>query len=314
MDYETYLVRQCPLDLSFGSCKVTAYIRRRHSVPKSQRFEVDAEISAELYYTALGKKGIIRSEKHSFVLEESGKTPLILTHDTTRPAYTAASNGLDTVLAANGYKRSDLTYTFLPKYTSAALDMLTEKADEYKFYTSGSVTYPEAEFSYDRDKAANTAERGFSGDGAFTEYDENDANYISRCIFESGIPMDSQGGRYDQWKWYDEEINTERKKTGCSQSWFDREAFYKYVTVNEGFGLVGCEVSNGDGQLGDAVQLLVGGKAAAEFMITGIITASDGSVMDYLLSNDVYSSVSMMTLGFTDIRVLHIVGYNTANI
>ena len=62
------------------------------------------------------------------------------------------------------------------------------------------------------------------------------------------------------------------------------------------------------------VQFVIGDKAVAEYMITGVMADGDGNVRDYLISNDRYSSVSLLSVGCAEFRVLHISGYNTANI
>lgn len=314
LEYEVWLAKQCPVDLSFEECTVTLYISRRHEVQRSEKIEIDLLLSAESDYVTTGRHAIVRGEHHSFVLNRENKSLLIEDHTTERPSRVFFEAGLDKVLEANRLKQSDLAYTFFPKYTAPTLEMLKTEMSGIAFNEPDKSFYPKPEYEYDRDTAANAAINGFSGSGAFTEYDENDANFVSRCIFEGNIPMDAQGDRYDQWKWYDDEVNTERKKTGCSESWFDREAFRKYVLTNSGFGLAGCETSAGGGEIGDVLQLISGGKAVAEYMITGVMTDSDGVVRDYLISNDRYSSVSLMSVGCAEFRVLHIAGYNTANI
>lgn len=313
-DYEIALIKDCPLDLSFGQCSLTLNIKRRHSVPKTQKFEIDLELSAFMDIAATGKTAAVREESHSFTIDESGKSPLILIHTTDRLVNTATDRMLDSILADNRLTRKDLSYTYYSKYISAALSALMTRHSALTLTGSDGYLCPEPEYEYDRNTAANTAVNGFGSDGFFIEYDENDANFVSRCIFTSGIPMDSQGDRDDQWKWYDEEINTERRKNGCSRSWFDRAAFYTYVTTNSGFGLVGCETAAGSGMIGDVVQIMSDGAPVAEFMITAVAARSDGTAADYLVSNDRYSSVSLLSLGYTDLRVLHIAGYNTANI
>ena len=313
-DYEAYMYGKCPIDRTYESCGVTIDVKRRHAVPKKTDIEIDVEISASAMTGTNADPIAVRGEKHSFVLDEEGKKPLIKEHTSARPAYSAAMQAYDKALEEAGYQRSDLTYTFIPKYTARALELLKSGSDSPMFTKEETADRPAAEYEYDRSTAALAAIAGFSGSGAFGEYDEDDANFVSRCIFEGGIPMDAQGERYDQWKWYDGEISTERKKTGCSRSWFDREYFYMYVTTNEGFGMVAYETGGGNGELGDVVQLMQDGKPTAEFMITSIMVTSSGQVKDYLVSNNTYSAVSLLSLGYTDFRVLHIEGYNTANI
>ncbi len=310
--YEIEMLNRCPLDLTFGSCELTIDIKRRHAVPKSTKVEIDLVLSSSVKYRGCDGRSGTRKESHSFVIEESEKKPLIKEHTSDRLCYKAAQDALDTVLLANGYYRSDLNYSFFPKYTEAALEMLNKRAEKLVFTPPDTSSYEEPEYEYDRNTAANSALNGFGRSAAFKEYDENDANYVSRCIFEGGIPMDSQGERWDQWKWYDEEVNFERKKTGCSVTWYDREAFYKYTQVNKGFGMIAAETSSGGGACGDVVQLLGDdGKAAAEFMITGVLVTQNGTVKDYLVSNDRYSSVSLLSMGYTSFRVIHIIGYST---
>ncbi len=313
-DYEVYLLADSPLDMSFDECTLTMNVKRRHSVPRSEKFEIDIELSAFMETKGTGKTATVRSESHTFTIDESGKAPLICIHTTDRLINAETDRMLDSVLADNRLTRKDLTYTYYSKYISAAFSALKTKHSALTLAGADGYLCPAPEYEYDRDTAALTAVNGFSSDGFFISYDENDANFVSRCLFTSGIPMDSQGEKNDQWKWYDEEINTERKKTGCSLSWFDRAAFHTYVTTNTGFGLVGCETASGSGMLGDVVQIMSGGEPIAEFMITGVMAKADGTAADYLVSNDRYSSVSLLGFGYTDLRVLHIAGYNTANI
>ena len=314
LDYEISLANASPVDLSFDTCSLTIKVTRRHAVTKSEKVEIDMELSGQIDYTSTGRPCLIRGEKHSFVLSTESKNPRIEEHTTDRPSVIYANYGLDRVLAENKLVRSDLAYTFFPKYTASALKMMQSEIADLELLPPNRSAYPEAEYEYDRSAAANAAINGFSGSGGFSVYEENDANFISRCIFESGIPMDAQGERYDQWKWYDEEISTERKKTGCSRSWFDRAMFYRYIRDNSGFGMAGCETATGGGEIGDVVQLMQDGEPIRELMITGVAAEADGTVRDYLVSNDVYSSVPLIMLGCTEFRVLHIVGYNTANI
>lgn len=313
-EYETYLAALSPLDLSFDDCTVALNVTRRHPVNRSNKVEIDLELSAVMTLNGTSKRSTVRNEKHSFTVEESGKSPLVLIHDTERYASTAANTVLDGILAASRLTRKDLTYTYYPKYTAAALEKLKASTSAIMDTGAPSAESASPEYGYDREAAANAALNGFSDDGNYKEFDENDANYISRCIFAGGIPMDCQGDRGDQWKWYDSEVNTERKKTGCSKSWFDREAFYIYIVTNEGFGLVGGEVTHTEGKVGDVIQLMSDGEPVAEFMVTNVVAKKDGTVLDYLVSNDRYTAVSLLTLGFSDFRVLHITGYNTANI
>ena len=315
LEHEINCAKNGTFDLSFDKAEINIYVTDREESKRNENVKIDLKLSASVKYKGLSQPVSIKNELHSFVLDESGKDPLIKLHETNRPSYKAAMLAIDDELALHRMTRKDLTYTYYYKYIENVSEELLSSEKKYLSPDDSIESVnAEAEYEYDRMTAALSAVNGFESDGAFTEYEENDANYISRCIFSGGIPMDSQGERGGQWKWYDEQVNYERKKTGCTESWFVRNRFFDYAVNNTGFGMVSYEVSPEKGGIGDVVQVMHENDAVLEFMITGILYDDSGKVCDYLVSNDVYSGASLKTTGFAHIRVLHIVGYNTANI
>lgn len=311
LDYEIELAGgKC-----FDSSQLGINIRRRDVSQKRKTTEIRLVLNAA--YTLRGRETpcTTKGEAHTFIIDNSKKQPLIKSHTTDRAARLAAESALDTLLEENKFARSDLTYTYFPKYISAAFERLcSEISYTYKKRDSEiPIIYEKAEYDYDREAAVDAALRGFELRRTSTVYDENDVNFTSWCLFSAGIPMDAQGKGSEQWKWYSEDINHERSKTGCTESWYERDAFYEYVKQNDGFGLVAYEAADSDGEKGDIIQIMQNEKPALQCMITDIIM-QDGVISDYIVCTDIYSQVPLRSIAGTDFRVLHIVGYNTANI
>ena len=145
LNYEIWLAKQCPVDLSFEECTLSLDISRRHEVPRSQKIEIDLELTAESGYVTTGRHAVTRGERHTFVLERKNKYLLIEEHSTERPSRVFFEAGLDKVLAANRLTQSDLAYTFFPKYTEPALEMLKDEMTTIKFTAPDSTVHPKPE-------------------------------------------------------------------------------------------------------------------------------------------------------------------------
>lgn len=310
LDYEIALAGGQRFDASALGINV----RRRNVSQKRKTTEIRLVLNAS--YTLRGRETpcVTNGEAHTFIIDNSQKQLLIKSHTTDRAARLAAECALDTLLEEYKFTREDLSFTYFPKYISAASEKLRSGI---RTAYSGSAEFPviasNAEYDYDRSAAVDAAIRGFELRRTSAVYDENDVNFTSWCLFSAGIPMDAQGKGSEQWKWYSEDINHERTKTGCTESWYDRTAFYEYVRQNDGFGLVAYETSVSGGEKGDIIQIMQNGQPVLQCMITDVIM-QDGAVSEYIVCTDIYSQVPLRSIAGVDFRVLHIVGYNTANI
>lgn len=315
LDYEISLAKSA--GLSFDSAIIYIGIGKRIRHEKTDTVEIELSFSSEVTYNGFSSPSVTRGENHYFEIDISDE-PEILTHTTDRFSRRLSELALDKAITDAGYFRSDLAYTYLSPYIKAGLQTLTAKNDKlYRIFPDDDVTHtilPTAEYGYDRSLAVSEVNAGLDN-SIFLIYEENDANFISQCIFNAGVPMDSQGdGGATQWKWYDPEINNSRKKRGCTESWFDREKFYTYISNNSGFGLVAFDAPRNLGDNGDVIQLLYGDGAILECMVVGTIDDSKGKISDYIISTDCYTNMPLKLLGAEDFRLIKIVGYNTANI
>ena len=176
-----------------------------------------------------------------------------------------------------------------------------------------------ADHQYDRDKAVDYSYKWVDGDEVvrnpeysdYSIYGGNCQNYVSQSIFASGIPMDWNGD--EQWKWFDDWSDTSETATGRSGSWSGTEYFYEYCCKNTGKGIVAetdCNIFSA--QPGDVIQYVVDGWAHHSVIVSKVIYDDSGNVVDLLINSNTTDRVDypMSAYGYTDIRVIRIVGYN----
>lgn len=176
-----------------------------------------------------------------------------------------------------------------------------------------------ATHKYDRDKAVAYSYKWIDGEKVirnpaysdYAVYGGNCQNYVSQALFASGIPMDWSGDQ--QWKWFDDEGDLSESPTGRSGSWSGTEYFYEYCNKNTGKGLVAETDGNiFSAQPGDVIQYVVDGWAHHSVIVTKVIYDDDGNVVDLLINSNTTDRVDypMSAYGYTDIRLIRIIGYN----
>ena len=176
-----------------------------------------------------------------------------------------------------------------------------------------------AKHKYDRDKAVAYSYKWVNGEKVirnpaysdYAVYGGNCQNYVSQALFASGIPMDWSGDQ--QWKWFDDEGDLSESPTGRSGSWSGTEYFYEYCNKNTGKGLVAETDGNiFSAQPGDVIQYVVDGWAHHSVIVTKVIYDDDGNVVDLLINSNTTDRVDypMSAYGYTNIRLIRIIGYN----
>ena len=143
------------------------------------------------------------------------------------------------------------------------------------------VSYPEAEFSYDREAAVSysnqwVGKRNQEWDD-FTGRGGNCQNFVSQCLFAGGIPMDDQGDAV--WLWHD--------SGDLSSSWIGVDEFYRYTVENSGFGLVAVpDAPYTEGEEGDLIRMGHDGDWNHVVMISHVIRDAQGNAIDYLINSN----------------------------
>lgn len=251
---------------------------------------------------------------HKFTYKDINGEWEILSHSCDSDVYSYTENELARQIEAAGYTRSDLTYTYLEKYTD-----LAEKAlhDEILSFSDSGISkdIPEVEFAYHRDSAYSYTRQWISGNARnityFGSYDNNAANFTSQCLVAGGIAMDTQGDSTTQWKWYNDALNNNRERSGYSESFIEPEAFYNYCKDNTGFGLVSLTgVPLSDLETGDIIQLLDKENNAFSQCI---VTAVTDNIYVSMNTTD-RQDYPLYALPFANLRTIKIIGYNTINL
>lgn len=322
LDFELKAGKNADADYSFKSCSVYIYVTDRCTTNEGTAI-LNLRISSEIPCSFSPVPIKTSEENHTFTVTLEDE-PLICAHDTDRLSRTFSELVFEEAIAADGYTPKDLSYTYFYPYQKTSLNMLdscyasfeewikTSAMDKSSVFTS--------EYAYDREAAAYYGMHSEGHSEDFGSYDINDANFCSQCLIIGGIPMDTQGNRLTQWKWYGYEENNGRTREGCTKTWYDPNLFWTYATENSGFGLV-AEKSE-QAETGDIIQLIKtseedGKQTVAVFrqcIITAPVTDSDGNICDYLVCTDKIKNMPLSLLWNGEIRILSVIGYNTANI
>lgn len=314
LDFEIAAAKNASADYSFDSCDLYLYIISRRTT-KEDTVEITLRSSAKLRYDFCPIDTSVSDENHTFVISLDDER-LITAHSTDRISRKYADMVMSEAAASDGYVLSDLSYTYFYPYASAALDMVDEKHSDFTAYLSEMLNSEKppsfsAEYPYDSSAACSYARESEGHSGKFGSYDDNDVNFCSQCLYAGGIPMDAQGDKLTQWKWYDYEENNAREHEGCTVSWYDRKRFWTYATENTGFGLVAETTSRA--RAGDIIQLMNGDEPVLQCIISGTVLDKNNLPVDYLICTDKIKNKPLSLLWNGDIRVISVLGYNTAN-
>lgn len=314
LDFEIAAAKNASADYSFDSCDLYLYVVSRRTTNEGT-VEITLRSSATFRYDFSPIDTSISDENHTFTVSLDDDC-LITAHTTDRISRKYADMIMREAVAADGYALSDLSYTYFYPYAAAALDIVEENHSEFTAYlsemlNSGKTPSFSAEYPYDSSAACAYARESEGHSEKFGSYDENDVNFCSQCLSAGGIPMDAQGDKLTQWKWYGYEENNSRNHEGCTVSWYDRKRFWTYATENTGFGLVA--ESSVRARAGDIIQLMNGDEPVLQCIITGTVLDKNNLPVDYLICTDKIKNKPLSLFWNGDIRVLSILGYNTAN-
>lgn len=321
LDFEIIAAKNAAADYSFKECDLTVYLVTRRTTNEGT-VELSFKVSADVQYGFSVYKTTIADENHSFIVS-TGDECLIKSHTSDRVSRKYAETVINDVIAEDGYVLSDLSYTYFYPYSERTLKRFKDSNISFSDSLNSMLTTEyepkfTAEYEYNRKTACDYARESEGHSAKFGSYDENDANFCSQSIFAAGIPMDAQGDKLTQWKWYSYDINNAREHSGCTLSWYDRERFWTYAAENTGFGLV---AEKNAGLLpGDIIQFTYYNKEdekteiALQCMVTEIVKDKNGNPVDYLVCTDKIKNKPLSLLWNGDIRTISIIGYNTANI
>lgn len=302
------------IDLSVSSTVV--HLWTENLVPiASSGYILAVRQSAELVFKSL--KGISSGEGiflHTFVFEKKSGIWYITSHECQGGVWDYSRKTLNSICGTSSPSYDKLGDSL--DVFNAAIESKIEnigKLISYKGYGS----FPAAETEYNREGAVEYAFKWCSvitrrrNTQQWKDYDNDSGNFASQCIYAGLNKMDTEGSRI--WKWFGDRVNYDIPDKGCSMSWSEPENFWLYCTIHESSGMVAyTDVSGGQLEKGDIVQLMSGSTAFGSVVITDVVTDVGGNKLDFLVTGHDSDIVNFpLSLVHCDgIRMIKIIGFN----
>lgn len=271
--------------------------------------------SAELVFESL--KGISSGEgnySHTFVFEKKSGTWYITLHECSGGVWNYSRKTLNSICGTSSPSYSTLADSL--DYFNAAIESRIDGIGKL-ISAKGYGSFPSAKTEYNREGAVEYAFRWCSvlterrNTEQWKDYDNDSGNFASQCIYAGLGKMDTEGSRI--WKWFGDKVNYDIPEKGCSMSWSEPENFWLYCTTRETEGMVVyTDISGGQLEKGDIVQLMSGDSAFGSVVVTDVVTDVSGNKLDFLVTGHDSDIVNFpLSLIHCDgIRMIKILGFN----
>ena len=173
------------------------------------------------------------------------------------------------------------------------------------------------DYKYDRTKALSYAKKYVTSRNSkwsnFSEYGGNCQNFASQVVYNGGVPMDLQGDAI--WKYYGNDLNETKSKSGRSTSWTGVTFFYDYAKANEGYGLCAeVDINPFYAEAGDIGQVGYNNNYKHTVVIIGNIKDKNGKITDLLINSNSLNLENYPLSGYVypNKRIIKILGWNKA--
>ena len=302
------------IDLSYDSIGVYLWAKNVVEINKDGVIIMLLQ-SAEPQYNAI--KGVSSGEGmylHTFIVERFSGIWMITAHTCDGGAWGYARQAMKLLCGGNP-SYNDL-YEKYPVFCSGVRTNV--KSIAALTSAEGYSYMPKAEIYYNRDAAVEYAQRWTSVNAemrnteTWEDYEQDSGNFVSQCVFAGVGKMDATGSYI--WKWFDSTLNGYSETQGCSRSWTEGESFWRYCTDNDRDGLCTVtDVSGGQMEPGDVVQLMMGDKVLSQVIVTDIVTDTRGRTVELLVSghdNDLVN-YPLSAVHCDWVRMVKVVGFNS---
>lgn len=288
-------------NLTFSECQIKLKVLSSASTD-SGYLAVRLSQSVKIFYDLLpegfcSESGIII---HDFMLKMSSGKWQIYSHSADGGLWSYSESLFESISLPHGYSANQLTADRLESYYSSACELAREQAlaNSAALTTDKGAPLCTAQTYYDRDSAVKYAVQWAAGDrqirnlNQYDSYDNDSANFVSQCLAAGGLDFDLSGSdNKSLWKWYDSEQDYTGEAIGCTRSWYECDAFYRYCGSNLTGGIAAVpDVCPSLLEAGDVVQFLqtdpLTGESTAAF--EGIITAvtyGENGAKDFLITS-----------------------------
>lgn len=307
-------LRRSAIDLSASS--VLVHLWAENVVPiANSGYIVAVRQSAELTFGSL--KGISGGEGnyyHTFVFERESGSWYITSHECKGGVWDYARRTLNSICGSTAPDYSALGDSL--DYFNAGIDGKLDGIARL-IAAKGYGSFPNADIKYNREGAVEYAFKWCSAiterrnTEQWTDYDNDSGNFASQCIYAGLGEMDTEGSLI--WKWFGDRVNYDIPDKGCSMSWTEPDNFWLYCSARDGSGMSAyTDVSGGQLEKGDIVQLMSGDSAFASVVVTDVVTDINGNKLDFLVTghdNDIVN-YPLSLVHCDGLRMIKILGFN----
>lgn len=281
-------------DLSFSECHVKLKILSSASTDTGY-LAVRLSQSVKIFYDFLpdglsSEGGIIT---HDFMLKMSSGRWQIYSHEADGGLWTYSKSLIQRLSLPDGYYADQLTAKKLEAYYNEACELAEKQAqaNAAALNADTGALAGDAKSFYNREAAVEYAVQWTAGDrrvrnlNQYDSYDNDSANFVSQCLAAGGLGLDLSGSdNKSLWKWYDGEQDYSESAVGCTRSWYECDAFYRYCGGNISGGIAAVpDVCLALLEEGDVVQFMETNPATGELtavfegIITGVIKNETGA-------------------------------------
>jgi len=254
--------------------------------------------------------------ENTFVLKKTNNTYKIKSLRKVQDFYVMITNEYKTGKSDKDAKKE------LDKMKEDYISDFKDEVSDFKTYLSryedkkDTITKT-CDYKYDRTKALSYAKKYVTSRNSkwsnFSEYGGNCQNFASQVVYNGGVPMDLQGDAI--WKYYGNDLNETKSKSGRSTSWTGVTFFYDYAIANEGYGLCAeVDINPFYAEAGDIGQVGYNNNYRHTVVIIGNIKDKNGKITDLLINSNSLNLENYPLSGYVypNKRIIKILGWNKA--
>lgn len=322
-EYITELRKNSTVPLTYPACDIEL-VYEKANAGLAGLLEITVSINFSAAFDGCSSISTERDLKHFFILKQKSGVWQIDTHNDLSKSGKYFSGVFDSLIEKDGYRKSDITLTYMPGYIVKMKNLL--KNSLYDLYEDENASAaPSFEEPYDRDKAVEYAmkwsdrNRQIRNLSEYKNYGDNSVNFVSQCIKAGNVPMDTLGS--EQWKWYTDKLDESEKsgieRTGYSRSWINGESFYNYAVNNRHFGMAAGNAPVEEAEKGDVIQFLLpdiyGNEVVYQCLVTGAAEKENKKELMVTGNSGDIINMPFTALGYGTVRMIKIYGFNASN-
>ena len=241
--------------------------------------------------------------ENTFVLKKTNNTYKIKSLRKVQDFYVMITNEYKTGKSDKDAKKE------LDKMKEDYISDFKDEVSDFKTYLSryedkkDTITKT-CDYKYDRTKALSYAKKYVTS---------RNSKWSNFSEYNGGVPMDLQGDAI--WKYYGNDLNETKSKSGRSTSWTGVTFFYDYAKANEGYGLCAeVDINPFYAEAGDIGQVGYNNNYRHTVVIIGNIKDKNGKITDLLINSNSLNLENYPLSGYVypNKRIIKILGWNKA--